>query len=264
MISRYPTDEQLSDVFNNASTALAVKGEDGGLTYNAAAIALFGDDSKIEQCVALLGRKCRPGSELANELVDTGNGAYPLAIANAATHKTSWGTRLYVAARPQLSSALPSSRTPRSAVGPEAKTWIDAVASSEADPVTDGELLRDVFDRAPVAIHVIASDGTVVAANPRDIDLVGASDDVDQYVGRHIRRIYADQDVVDDFLARWTTDGPIIDFRAHFLDKATKKPVVIFSTAQVEADRLVNTRCFVFDDEHPTWPRDEVMEVLQP
>lgn len=265
MISRYPTTDQLADVFNNASTALIVRREDGDLTYNAASVALFHDHAKVEQCVAFLARKCQSGNDLVNELVDTGNGAYPLAIANAAASATLQGTRLYIAARPQLSTALPASTTSRPSVGPEAQTWVDAVSSSSADLVTDGEFLRDAFDRVPVAIHVIAEDGSVVAANRRDIDLVGASDDPDQYVGRHVRRIYADQDVVDDFLARWNTDGPIIDFRAHFLHKAGKRPVVIFSTAQIEDSRLVNTRCFVFDDEHPAWPRDEaVEEVLAP
>ncbi|WP_028934522.1 PAS domain-containing protein [Pseudonocardia spinosispora] len=270
MTSSYPSDEQLIDVFNSASSALIRLDEHGTVVSNPAASTLFGSRVKIEQVAAALSASARPERELVNKVIDTENSAFPVAIVNVAAQAAGGGIRYFFAARPRLGSALPASSVerPDDTPAPTAQTWMDAVEAAAADeaPVTDTQLLREVFDHAPVAIHVIATDGIVVAANQRDIDLVGATEDVDGYVGGHIRRAYADQDVVDDFLSRWDTDGPIIDFRAHFLNTATatgqKMPVVIYSTARASGAKLVNTRCFVFTDENPAWRRDEALENL--
>lgn len=264
MSSRYPTNGQLVDVFNNASTALICLQADGDAVFNAAARILFGKSESIKRAAALLSEQCPPSGELLNHKLGTGLQKYPLAFANVVRLGSEHGERTYIAARPQLNSTLPASAIDRPAEAglPLAKQWINDVENTKMDHVEDIETLRDFFDHLPVAIHVIAADGTVVAANGRDIALVGAEGDVDEYVGGHIRRIYADQDVVDDFLSRWDSDGPIIHFRADFLNKGEKKPVVIFSTGQVNDNSLVNTRCFVFPDDQPQLPRDEVREVL--
>lgn len=264
MSSKYPTNEQLVDVFNNASTALIRLQSDGDVVFNTAAKILFGTHESIKITAAMLSEHCPPSGELQNHKLGTGSQDYPLAFANVVNLGTGPEKQTYIAARPQLNSTLPVSVIDRPAEAglPLAQQWISDVEQTKADQVQDIETLRDLFDHLPVAIHVIAADGTVVAANGRDIALVGAEENVDEYVGGHIRRIYADQDVVDDFLSRWDTDGPIIHFRADFLNRGEKKPVVIFSTGQVSGNALVNTRCFVFPDDQPQLPRDEVREVL--
>jgi hypothetical protein len=101
--------------------------------------------------------------------------------------------------------------------------WISRVKQDDPAyvPVTTDtvpgtvELLKAYYDTCPVAIHLIEEDGTVGHANWKDIALVGKTREPDSYVGHHIRHIYADQEVVNDFLGRWGEDAPIIDPSRH-------------------------------------------------
>ncbi len=93
----------------------------------------------------------------------------------------------------------------------------------------------------------------------RPLGLVNFQDDPGRYVGQHIRQIYDDQTVVDDFLSRWDEDSPIINFRANFVTSdGDRKPVLIFSTAKASDGAVNNTRCFVFNDHRTAQPRDSI------
>src|SRR5207248_10973843 len=113
------------------------------------------------------------------------------------------------------------------------QSWISRVhRASDDSPASPGDvdLIRGFYDHCPVAIHLIAEDGRVAHANWKDIEIVGAGAEPDRYVGHHLRHIYADQAVIDDFLNRWGVDSPIIDFRAHFFNRDEPVPAVILST----------------------------------
>ncbi|SDC07778.1 PAS domain-containing protein [Actinokineospora iranica] len=266
-MSAYPTSEQLVDLFNWASPGMVVTESDGSVVLaNKAATELLGDKVAagvdlpdvlgIDNHAALLAA----GQPVENLEASFTNPDFPSGYANVGFGQVDGRTYGFWALRPVTTHPTPA---PKPGEGSStAQAWIERVdrASGSYKPVGEEavEFIKAYYDTCPVAIHLIEEDGTVGHANWKDIEIVGASERPDSYVGHHIRRIYADQDVVEDFLARWGEDAPIIDFRADFLNKQERVPVVIFSTAKVEGDKLKNTRCFVFSDSHPDRARDKV------
>lgn len=266
-MSRYPSSEQLLDLFNWASPGMVVTDTAGAVVLaNKAAAELLGDNAAVGSMLAgALGiddydTLLKAGTPVENREAAFANPDFPSGYANVGFGEVEGTTYGFWALRPVTTHPTPS---PASGEGSStAQAWIDRVdrPSDSYTPVGTEAVpfIQTYYDTCPVAIHLIEEDGTVAHANWKDVAIVGASEQPDTYVGHHIRRIYADQDVVEDFLGRWGEDAPIIDFRADFLNEGQRVPVVIFSTAKVENDQLKNTRCFVFPDSHPDRERDKV------
>jgi hypothetical protein len=266
-MSHHPSSEQLLDLFNRASPGMVVTDADGTVVLaNKAAAELLGDSAAAGTALApALGIDGHDalraaGAPVENRPVTFPNPDFPSGYANVGFGEVDGRTYGFWALRPVTTHPTPS---PAPGEGSStAQAWIDRVDRADASYAPVGAdavpLIQAYYDTCPVAIHLIEEDGTVAHANWKDIAIVGASERPDTYVGHHIRHIYADQDVVEDFLGRWGEDAPIIDFRADFLNKGERVPVVIFSTAKVEDDKLKNTRCFVFPDSHPDRERDKV------
>ncbi|MEV0735389.1 PAS domain-containing protein [Streptomyces sp. NPDC050549] len=266
-MSNYPSSEQLLDLFNWASPGMLVTDADGTVALankaaaellggNAAAGTKLADALGIDDYDALLAA----GTPVENQAATFTNPDFASGYANVGFGEVDGKTYGFWALRPVTTHPTPS---PASGEGSStAQAWIKQVdhANESYTPVGEDALkfIQAYYDNCPVAIHLIEEDGTVAHANWKDVAIVGASEQPDTYVGHHIRHIYADQDVVEDFLGRWGEDAPIIDFRADFLNKGERVPVVIFSTAKVEDNKLKNTRCFVFPDSHPDRERDKV------
>lgn len=266
-MSHYPSSEQLLDLFNWASPGMLVTDSAGAvLMSNKAATELLGDLAAagtdlpgalgITDHAALLA----DGAPMENREVAFTNADFGSGYANVGFGTVDGKTFGFWALRPVTTHPTPA---PEAGQGPStAQAWINRVDETSAAYQPVGEdavpFIQGYYDNCPVAIHLIEEDGTVAHANWKDIAIVGATEKPDAYVGHHIRHIYADQEVVEDFLGRWGEDAPIIDFRADFLNKGERVPVVIFSTAKVEDNKLKNTRCFVFTDSHPDRKRDKV------
>ncbi|MEU4654844.1 PAS domain-containing protein [Streptomyces sp. NPDC023723] len=266
-MSNHPSAEQLLDLFNWASPAMLVTDADGAVVLaNKAAAELLKDAAAtgaglpgalgVGDYAALLAA----GTPVENRAVAFAHPDFPSGYANVGFGEVDGATHGFWALRPVTTHPTPS---PAPGEGSStAQAWIRQVDRTDASYTPAGAdavpYIQAYYDHCPVAIHLIEEDGTVAHANWKDIAIVGASERPDTYVGHHIRRIYADQDVVEDFLGRWGEDAPIIDFRADFLNQGERVPVVIFSTANVEGDKLKNTRCFVFPDSHPDRERDKV------
>ncbi|MEU8433268.1 PAS domain-containing protein [Streptomyces sp. NPDC029216] len=266
-MSNYPSSEQLLDLFNWASPGMIVTDADGLVVLaNKAATELLGDNaavgSKLPDALGVDGHAAllSAGEPVENLDAVFSSPEFATGYANVGFGQVNGKTYGFWALRPVTTHPTPS---PEQAAGAStAQAWISRVDEVSETYVPVGEdavaFIQAYYDTCPVAIHLIEEDGTVAHANWKDIAIVGASEQPDTYVGHHIRHIYADQDVVEDFLGRWGEDAPIIDFRADFLNKGERVPVVIFSTAKVEDDKLKNTRCFVFPDSHPDRKRDKV------
>lgn len=266
-MSKYPSSEQLLDLFNWASPGMLVTDTEGAvvlankaatelLRNNAAAGTKLAGALGIGDYDALLAA----GIPVENREATFTNPDFASGYANVGFGVVDGKTYGFWALRPVTTHPTPS---PAPGEGSStAHAWINQVdrSSQSYAPVSEDavKFIQAYYDNCPVAIHLIEEDGTVAHANWKDIAIVGASEQPDTYVGHHIRHIYADQDIVEDFLGRWGEDAPIIDFRADFLNKGERVPVVIFSTAKVEGDKLKNTRCFVFPDSHPDRGRDKV------
>ncbi|MFG1604768.1 PAS domain-containing protein [Actinoplanes sp. NPDC049265] len=266
-MAHHPTPAQLIDLFNNASPGMLVTGADGSVVLaNKAAGELLGAGAAADSALpAALGITDFPallaaGTPVENKPVTFAGTDFPAGYANIGFATVDGRSYAFWALRPETTHPTPS---PTTADGSStARAWIARVDRPDAGYRPVGAeavpLLEAYYDHCPVAIHLIEQDGTVAYANWKDIALVGATERPESYVGHHIRHIYADQEVVEDFLGRWGEDAPIIDFRADFLNKGARVPVVIFSTANVVDDQLRNTRCFVFSDSHPDRTRDRV------
>ncbi|MEU3096923.1 PAS domain-containing protein [Streptomyces sp. NPDC006967] len=266
-MSNYPSSEQLLDLFNWASPGMLVTDADGAVVLaNKAATELLRDNAAAGSKLAgVLGiddydALLTAGKPVENQKAAFTNPDFASGYANVGFGEVNGKTYGFWALRPVTTHPTPS---PAPGEGPStAQTWINQVDQSSEPYTPVGEdavkFIQAYYDHCPVAIHLIEEDGTVAHANWKDIAIVGASEQPDTYVGHHIRHIYADQHVVEDFLGRWGEDAPIIDFRADFLNKGERVPVVIFSTAKVENNKLKNTRCFVFPDSHPDRERDKV------
>lgn len=266
-MSSHPSSEQLLDLFNWASPAMLVTDADGLvvlankaaselLSHHASAGAKLADALGIDDYAALLAA----GEPVENLDACFANADFPSGYANVGFGEVEGRTYGFWALRPVTTHPTPSPGAGRG--NSTAQAWIRQVDRADAAYTPAGEdavkFIQAYYDTCPVAIHLIEEDGTVAHANWKDIAIVGADEQPDTYVGHHIRHIYADQEVVEDFLGRWGEDAPIIDFRADFLNKGERVPVVIFSTAKVEDNKLKNTRCFVFPDSHPDRKRDKV------
>jgi hypothetical protein len=266
-MSNHPSSEQLLDLFNWASPGMLVTDADGAVVLaNKAATELLRDHAAVGTNLAgALGVEdydtlIAAGIPVENREATFAHPDFATGYANVGFGDVDGKTYGFWALRPVTTHPTPS---PASDAGPStAQAWISQVDQVNEAYAPVGEdavrFIQAYYDNCPVAIHLIEEDGTVAHANWKDVSIVGASEQPDTYVGHHIRRIYADQDVVEDFLGRWGEDAPIIDFRADFLNKGKRVPVVIFSTAKVENNKLKNTRCFVFTDSHPERARDKV------
>ncbi len=110
----------------------------------------------------------------------------------------------------------------------------------------DPEDFDDFFQNAPVALHSVASDGTILRANKAELALLGYN--AERYVGRHIAQFHADEGVIADILARLKNGEKLDKIPARLVaaDGAIKD-VLISSSAQFRHGKFMHTRCFTVD-----------------
>ncbi|MDQ3933285.1 MAG: PAS domain S-box protein [Actinomycetota bacterium] len=145
-----------------------------------------------------------------------------------------------------------------------AREALEAMSEGERDELLD--LLEDLFENAPVGLHIVGPDGLVRRANRIELENLGYTDDPSAYVGHHIEEFHAEKPVIDEMLERLITGRPLVRYPATILHRSGEaKPVVIYSTPRFEDGEFVNTRCFTFprfagDAPQPrtfAWPRND-------
>jgi PAS domain S-box-containing protein len=118
-------------------------------------------------------------------------------------------------------------------------------AAREALRKSEDEL-ADFFESAPVGLHWVGPDGTILRANQAELDLLGYRRD--EYVGRHIAEFHADRDVIDGILQRLSADETVHDHEARLRCKdGSIKHVLIDASVRWEDGRFVHTRCVTRD-----------------
>jgi PAS domain S-box-containing protein len=106
--------------------------------------------------------------------------------------------------------------------------------------------LEDFFENGTVALHWVASDGSILRVNQAELDLLGYTRE--EYVGRQIAEFHADKPVIDDILARLTRGERLDKYEARLKAKdGSIKHVLISSNVQFRDGRFINTRCFTLD-----------------
>lgn len=106
--------------------------------------------------------------------------------------------------------------------------------------------LADFFDNAPIGLHWVGNDGTILRANQSELDLLGYSHD--EYVGRNIRDFHCDQEVIEDILNRLTNGEVLHDYEARLCCKdGSIRNVRINSSVYRNNGTFIHTRCFTHD-----------------
>jgi PAS domain S-box-containing protein len=106
--------------------------------------------------------------------------------------------------------------------------------------------LKDFFENAPIGLHGVDADGTILWANDAELALLGFSRE--EYVGHNVAEFHADREVLDEILRRLTRNEEIHDYPARLVAKdGSIKHVAITSNAHFEDGSFLHTRCFTRD-----------------
>jgi PAS domain S-box-containing protein len=111
---------------------------------------------------------------------------------------------------------------------------------------TEKDLL-DFVDTAAVGLHWVASDGTILWANPADYEPLGYSEA--EYIGHNIVEFHADPATIADILRRLTAGERLHNYEAllRCKDGSTRKVVITSSVRFDETGDFLHTRCFTVD-----------------
>ena len=123
---------------------------------------------------------------------------------------------------------------------------ITARRAAEEELRRKEEELRDFLENAALGLHWVGPDGTILWANPAELDLLGYG--AGEYIGHHIGEFHADSDVIDDILRRLTANETLHNYEARLRAKdGSIKHVLITSNVRWEDGRFIHTRCFTRD-----------------
>lgn len=106
--------------------------------------------------------------------------------------------------------------------------------------------LADFFDNAPIGLHWVGPDGTILRVNQSGLDMLGYAHD--EFVGRNIADFHSDSEEVQDMLNRLAAGEVLEDYEARLRCKdGTIKTVRMTSNVYREDGKFVHTRCFTHD-----------------
>ncbi len=106
--------------------------------------------------------------------------------------------------------------------------------------------LADFFDNAPVGMHMLGSDGTILRVNRAELALLGYTRD--EYIGRNVAEFHADPDALEEMLIRLRTGETLQNFDARLRCKdGSLKPVQIDASVLWRDDGFVHARCILRD-----------------
>lgn len=106
--------------------------------------------------------------------------------------------------------------------------------------------LTAFFETAAIALHWVGPEGRILWANAAEMEMLGYSPE--EYIGRHISEIHADQDVLEQVLNRLSRGEKICDQEARLKCKdGSIRHVLIDSSVLWEDGRFIHTQCFTRD-----------------
>jgi PAS domain S-box-containing protein len=108
------------------------------------------------------------------------------------------------------------------------------------------EEMADFFENAPVPLHLVGPDGTILQANRAELDLLGYA--ADEYVGHNVGDFHADTETIEDILGRLQRGETLHDYEARLRCKdGSIREVLIDSNVLWEDGRFIHTRCTMRD-----------------
>jgi PAS domain S-box-containing protein len=105
---------------------------------------------------------------------------------------------------------------------------------------------EDIYENIPIGVHKVGPDGLIMWANRTELELLGYSRE--DYVGRHISELHADQQLIEDLFDRLWRGEKIDGVEARLLARdGSTRNVLISSDALCEDDQPAFVRCFTRD-----------------
>jgi PAS domain S-box-containing protein len=110
---------------------------------------------------------------------------------------------------------------------------------------SESELI-DFFETAPVGLHWIRSDGTILRVNQAELDMLGYTRE--EYLGRNVMDFHFDRETIEDILERLRAGEVVRDYEARLRCKdGSVKTVRIDSSGYRHEGQFVHSRCFTRD-----------------
>jgi PAS domain S-box-containing protein len=106
--------------------------------------------------------------------------------------------------------------------------------------------LTDFIENAPIGLHWVGLDGTILWANQAELDMLGYAKE--EYIGHHIAEFHADPPVIQDMLKRLQARASLRNYAARLCaSDGSIRHVLINSNVLWDGDRFVHTRCITRD-----------------
>lgn len=108
------------------------------------------------------------------------------------------------------------------------------------------EELSESLENAPLSVHWLGADGSILWANRFELDNLGYNRD--EYIGHHISEFHADNDVAQDILQRFARHESLHNVEVTLLSKEGQcRHVLISSRPSWKDDKFIHTQCFSID-----------------
>jgi PAS domain S-box-containing protein len=126
------------------------------------------------------------------------------------------------------------------------RTHEQALRESEAEVGRNAARLNAFLETAPIALHRIGSDGTVLWANRAELTMLGYTPE--EYIGHLIAEFHIDADAIADILARLRRGESLHEYPARLRCRdGSLKDVVVDTTVFWDEGRFVYTQSFTRD-----------------
>ncbi len=125
------------------------------------------------------------------------------------------------------------------------RTLADLAAARDETTRSRGHL-EQFIEGAPIGIHTVGPDGTILWANRAELEMRGYQKA--EYVGHHVSEFHVDRAVIDDILERLARNEVLVDREARLRARdGSIRHVLVHSNAQFIDGKLAHTRCFTRD-----------------
>ena len=106
--------------------------------------------------------------------------------------------------------------------------------------------LTDFVENAPIGIHWVAPDGTILRVNQEEINMLGY--DREEYLGRCVVGFHVDREVAEDILEKLNANVPLKNRAARLRHKdGSIRHVLISCNVYQEDGCFIHSRCFTQD-----------------
>jgi PAS domain S-box-containing protein len=106
--------------------------------------------------------------------------------------------------------------------------------------------LRDFVENAPEGLRRVRPDGLILWANRAELDMLGYTRE--EYIGHHVAKFHADEQVIEDLLARLASGETVRERETRMVCKdGSIRHVLVNSNALFEGGRFIHARWFTSD-----------------